>query len=62
MTLAVHLPLLLPVLVAVAARYATDHARPRTAGPGLVVAAVLTAAASIWPPPQPISSASSAPG
>ncbi|WP_433291838.1 M56 family metallopeptidase [Actinoplanes sp. CA-030573] len=48
MTLAVYLPLLLPVLVAWAARHATDRGRPRAAVPSLVAAAVLTAAASIW--------------
>jgi hypothetical protein len=47
-TLAVYVPLLLPVLVALAARYATDRARPRVAVPALVVAAVLTAAATVW--------------
>src|SRR3954468_19168514 len=48
MTLAVYVPLLLPALVALAARYATDRARPRVAVPALVVAAVLTAAATVW--------------
>jgi hypothetical protein len=48
MTLAVYLPLLLPLLVAWAARYAADRARPGAAVPGLVAAAVLSAAASIW--------------
>jgi Zn-dependent protease with chaperone function len=49
MTLAVYLPLLLlPLLVAGAARYAADHTRPRAAVPGLVAAAVLSAAATVW--------------
>ncbi|WP_030443257.1 M48 family metalloprotease [Actinoplanes subtropicus] len=48
MTLAVYLPLVLPVLVALAARYAADRARPGAAVPALVAAAVLTAAATIW--------------
>ncbi|MFI5897755.1 M56 family metallopeptidase [Actinoplanes sp. NPDC051513] len=48
MTLAVYLPLILPLLVAFAARYAVDHARPRAAVPGLVAAAALSAAATIW--------------
>ncbi|WP_433383881.1 M56 family metallopeptidase [Actinoplanes sp. CA-142083] len=48
MTLAVYLPLVLPLLVAFAARYAIDRARPRAAVPGLVAAAVLSAAATIW--------------
>ena len=48
MTLAVYLPLLLPALVALAARFATDRARPRVAVPALVTASVLTAAATVW--------------
>lgn len=48
MTLAVYLPLLLPALVALAARHLTDRARPRTAVPAVVAAAVLTAATSTW--------------
>jgi hypothetical protein len=48
MTLAVYVPLLLPVLVALAARFAADHARPSAAVRPLVAAAVLTAAATIW--------------
>ncbi|MFC7278860.1 M56 family metallopeptidase [Paractinoplanes rhizophilus] len=48
MTLAVYLPLVLPLLVAVAARHAIDRARPRAAVAGLVTAAVLAAAATIW--------------
>lgn len=47
MTVAVYLPFLLPLLVAGAARYA-DRARPRAAVPGLVAAAVLSAAATLW--------------
>jgi hypothetical protein len=47
-TIAVYLPLLLPVLVALAARQVADRARPRAAVIGLVGAAVLTAGASVW--------------
>ncbi|GAA0558073.1 hypothetical protein GCM10010172_46380 [Paractinoplanes ferrugineus] len=48
MTFTVYLPLLLPVLVALAARQLTDRARPRAAVLALVAASVLTAAASVW--------------
>ncbi|MCU7730432.1 M56 family metallopeptidase [Actinoplanes sp. KI2] len=48
MTLAVYLPLLLPVLVVLAARVAADRARPCAAVPALVAGAVLTAAATVW--------------
>ncbi|GAA2650621.1 M56 family metallopeptidase [Paractinoplanes durhamensis] len=48
MTVTVYLPLLLPVLVALAARRLTDRARPRAAVLGLVAASVLTAATSVW--------------
>jgi peptidase M48-like protein len=48
MTVAVYLPLLLPVLVALAARRLADRARPRTAVLALVTASVLTAATSVW--------------
>ena len=48
MTLAVYLPLLLPVLVAAVSRLVADRARPRTAVVGLVAAAALTAAGSLW--------------
>jgi hypothetical protein len=48
MTIAVYLPLLLPVLVALVARQVADRARPPRAVVGLVAAAVLTAAASVW--------------
>jgi peptidase M48-like protein len=48
MTFAVYLPLLLPVLVALVAGQVADRARPRAAVIGLVSAAVLTAAASVW--------------
>ncbi len=48
MTIAVYLPLLLPVLVALAARQVADRARPRAAVIGLVGSAVLAAAASVW--------------
>ncbi|MFF5295855.1 M56 family metallopeptidase [Paractinoplanes globisporus] len=48
MTVAVYLPLLLPVLVALAARLTADRARPRAAVPGLVAAAIFSAAATIW--------------
>jgi len=36
MTVAVYLPLVLPLLVALAARFATDRARPGAAVPALV--------------------------
>jgi Zn-dependent protease with chaperone function len=48
MTLAVYLPLLLPLLVALAARSVAERARPPAAVLGLVSAAVLTAAGSVW--------------
>ncbi|GIE98464.1 M56 family metallopeptidase [Paractinoplanes rishiriensis] len=48
MTFFVYLPLLLPVLVALAARPLAERARPRPAVLGLVTAAVLTAAGTVW--------------
>jgi hypothetical protein len=48
MTMAVYLPLILPVVVALAARHLADQARPRAAVLGLVTASVLTAATSAW--------------
>lgn len=48
MTIFVYVPLLLPLLVALAARGLADRARPRVAVLGLVAAAVLTAAGSVW--------------
>jgi Zn-dependent protease with chaperone function len=47
-TFAVYLPLLLPVLVALTARWASERAVPRVAVRWLVTAAVLSAAASVW--------------
>ncbi|MEU4238562.1 M56 family metallopeptidase [Actinoplanes sp. NPDC026619] len=48
MTWTVYLPLLLPALVALAARRLAERARPRAAVLGLVTASVLTAATSVW--------------
>jgi hypothetical protein len=44
----VYVPLLLPLLITVVARGLADRARPRAAVLGLVTAAVLTAAGSVW--------------
>jgi hypothetical protein len=48
MRLTVYLPLALPFLLTLAAGHVADRARPRAAVAGLVGAAVLTAAASVW--------------
>jgi Zn-dependent protease with chaperone function len=47
-TVAVYLPLLLPVLVSLIARRAADRVSPAVAARGLVIAAVVTAALSAW--------------
>jgi Zn-dependent protease with chaperone function len=47
-TVEIYLPLLLPVLVAVGARWTAEHARPAVAVRGLVTAAVVAAIASVW--------------
>jgi Zn-dependent protease with chaperone function len=47
-TVDVYLPLLLPVLVALGARWTAEHARPAVAVRGLVTAAVVAAIASAW--------------
>ena len=48
MTYAVYLPLILPVLLALAAKHAGERLRPRTGAIGLTVAASAAAAASMW--------------
>jgi hypothetical protein len=48
MTVAVYLPLLLPLLVSLTARPVSERAGPGTAVRWLVAAAVLTAVASLW--------------
>jgi Zn-dependent protease with chaperone function len=47
-TAVVYLPLLLPVLVSLAARWAADRGRPALAVKGLVAAASVSAALSLW--------------
>jgi Zn-dependent protease with chaperone function len=47
-TIAVYLPLLLPLLVSAIARWAADRVRPGAAVRGLVAAAVAGAALSVW--------------
>jgi Zn-dependent protease with chaperone function len=47
-TVDIYLPLLLPLLVALAARWTAEHARPAVAVRGLVTAAVVAAIASVW--------------
>jgi Zn-dependent protease with chaperone function len=47
-TVDIYLPLLLPILVSLVARWVAHHARPGVAVRGLVTAAVVAAAVSVW--------------